>query len=81
MDGILNQPAMESSGTAKFGNANGRQIYQTSVKGNMMGMPFEGIGISQDMIMLQNRFSAWFDNTNGNNYVYDWQWDSKVLLS
>lgn len=76
-----NQPAMESSGTAKFEMLMDGRFMKLSVKGNMMGMPFEGIGITGYDNAAKQVQSAWFDNMGTTIMYMTGNVDSKGVIT
>ncbi len=56
------QPAMESSGTMHGETVLGGRFVQTTWKGNMMGMPFEGRATDGYDNVAKQYVSSWMDN-------------------
>lgn len=56
------QPAMESKGTMECTALLGGRYFQSHYKGEMMGMPFEGFGISGYDLYKKQYFGTWIDN-------------------
>ncbi len=56
------QEPMVSSGTARYDMLLGDRYLHLKVSGNMMGMPFEGIGITGYNNVSKTYESSWIDN-------------------
>lgn len=56
------QPAMEANGTAKFEMLMDGRFLKLTVKGTMMGMPFDGMGITGYDNAAKMYQSSWCDN-------------------
>jgi len=57
-----NQPPMEASGTAKFEMLMDGRFLKLTVKGTMMGMPFDGMGVTGYDNAAKVYQSSWWDN-------------------
>ncbi len=62
-------PPMESSGTVDRKWMIGNRYIQEEVKGNMMGMPFEGFGILGYDKMQKMYHAFWIDNMSTGNWT------------
>lgn len=54
--------AMESTGSSEFQWMLGNRYLTETARGDMMGMPFEGFGVTGYDRMKKKYFSTWFDN-------------------
>ena len=52
----------ESKGTAKIESILGGRYFRTTIKGDFMGMPFQGLGIDGYDNGKQKHIGAWFDS-------------------
>jgi len=71
-----NTPAVKSTGTAEVSMILGGRYQQSVYKGNMMGMPFEGISVVGYDNSKKAFVNSWIDNMGTGMMYMEGKWDA-----